>query len=153
MARPLLVVLNAVVPGAGLLLLRPGLLPVLPAVAGVVGLSALVAAALARDLPEAPLAGWAGLGLWTLAVLGSTLWWWAGERLNTRDLVAIRAVWREAAERYLREDLAGATSAARRLTALAPAEPGAWRLLELVARAAGDPRAAAAAAARATSLG
>ena len=87
------------------------------------------------------------------AVLGSTLWWWAGERVQTRDLVAIRAVWREAAERYLRNDLVGAVSASRRLTALAPTEPGAWRLLEMVARAAGDARVAAAAAARATALG
>ena len=153
MTRPLLVALNALVPGAALLLLRPGLLPLVPALVGVAGLSTLVAAALARDLPEAPVAGWTGLGLWTLAVLGSTLWWWAGERVLARDLVAIRAVWREAAERYLRDDLVGATSAARRLTALAPAEPGAWRLLEMVTRAAGDGRAATAAAARASALG
>lgn len=153
MTRPLLVALNALVPGAGLLLQRPGLLPLVPALVGVAGLSVLVAATLAHDLPEALIAGWVGLGLWTLAVLGSTLWWWAGERVLARDLVAIRAVWREAAERYLRNDLVGATSAARRLTALAPAEPGAWRLLEMVTRAAGDGRAAAAAAARASALG
>ncbi len=153
MARPLLVALNALVPGAGLLLLRPGLLPLLPALIGVVGLSLLTAATLARELPEASVAGWTGLALWAAAVLGSTLWWWAGERVQARDLVAIRAVWREAAERYLRNDLVGAASAARRLTALAPTEPGAWRLLEMVARAAGDARAAATADARATALG
>ena len=99
----------------------------MPALVGVMGLSALVGSALARDLPEAAIVGWVGLGLWTLAVLGSTLWWWTSERVRTRDLVAIRAVWREAAEKYLRDDLPGAVSAARRLTVLAPAEPGAWR--------------------------
>lgn len=153
MARPLLAALNALVPGAGLLLVRPGLFPLVPALAGIAGLVALGAALLAHDLPQAPAIGWGGLAVWSGATLGATLWWWAGERVRSRDLAAIRAVWREAAERYLRDDLAGAASATRRLTALAPAEPGAWRLHGMVARAAGDARAAAAAEARAAALG
>lgn len=153
MPRLPLIALNALVPGAGLLLVRPGLAPLLPALLGVAGLSVLGAALLAGDLPQAPLAGWVGLGLWAAAVLGTSLWWWAGERVRSRDLGAIRAAWRDAAERYLRDDLRGAVQAARRLTALAPAEPGAWRLLELVATAGGDARLAATAAARAAALG
>lgn len=153
MARPLLAALNALVPGAGLLLVRPGLLPLLPALVGIAGLGVLGAALLAHDLPQAPAIGWGGLTLWIVTVLGTTMWWWAGERVRSRDLAAIRTVWREVAERYLRNDLAGAASAARRLTTLAPAEPGAWRLRGMVARSAGDARAAAAAEARAAALG
>jgi uncharacterized protein YfaA (DUF2138 family) len=81
--------------------------------------------------------------LWLTAVVVASIAWALLERPSSRDLSAIQPLFREVAQAYLTNDLATAERSARRLVALAGAEPGAWRLLALVSRAQGqDARAA-----------
>ena len=135
--RHLALVLNCALPGAGLLLRRPGVWPAFPAAAGAAGLSLVVVALLTPGTPGTVLVGWCGLGLWLAAVLVATIAWVVLERPSSRDLGAIQPLFREVAQAYLTGDLVAAERAARRLVALAGAEPGAWRLLALVLRAQG----------------
>jgi hypothetical protein len=141
--RHLALLLNTVLPGCGLLVRHPGLLSLVPAMLGAIGLS-LVAVALATPGSGATIAvGWSGLGLWLAAVVVATVAWAVLERPSSRDLSAIQPLFREVAQAYLTNDLVAAERSARRLVALAGAEPGAWRLLALVSRAQGqDARAA-----------
>ena len=129
--------LNAALPGSGLLLRHPGLWPAVPAVIGAAGLS-LVAVALATPGTAATIpVGWCGFALWLAALLVATIAWAVVERPSSRDLTAIQPLFREVAKAYLTGDLTTAERAARQLVALASAEAGAWRLLALVTRAQG----------------
>ena len=135
--RHLALLLNAALPGSGLLLRHPGLWPVVPAVIGAAGLS-LVAVALATPGTAATVpVGWCGFALWLAALLVATVAWAVVERPSSRDLVAIQPLFREVAKAYLTGDLSTAERAARQLVALASAEAGAWRLLALITRAQG----------------
>lgn len=136
--RHLALLLNTVLPGSGLLLRHPGLWLLVPSVVGAVGLS-LIAVALATpgSATTVPV-GWCGLALWLGAVAIASVAWALLERPSSRDLSAIQPLFREVAQAYLTNDLATAERSARRLVALAGAEPGAWRLLALVRRAQGQ---------------
>lgn len=137
MNRHLALVLNCALPGAGLLLRRPGVWPAVPAVLGAAGLSLIAVALATPGTPGTIPLGWYGLGLWSAALLVATVAWAVLERPSSRDLAAIQPLFREAAKAYLTGDLAAAELVAKRLTRLAGAEPGAWRLLALVTRAQG----------------
>ncbi len=104
---------------------------------GAIGLS-LVAVALATPGSAATIPlGWAGLMLWLTSVVVASVAWYLHERPSSRDLSAIQPLFHEVAQAYLTNDLTAAERSARRLVALAGAEPGAWRLLALVSRAQG----------------
>lgn len=135
--RHLAFVLNCVLPGSGLLLRRPGVWPAVPAGLGAAGLSLVAVALLTPGTAGTVLVGWCGLGLWLATLLVATVAWMVLERPSSRDLRAIQPLFREVAQAYLTGDLPTAERAARRLVALAGAEPGAWRLLALVTRAQG----------------
>lgn len=137
MDRHLALVLNVVLPGAGLLLRHAGAWPAMLAVAGAIGLSLVAAAFAAPGSATVALAGWCGLVLWGAAVLVAAGTWAVLERPSSRDLAAIQPLFREVAKAYLTGDLPAAEQAARRLVRLAGAEAGAWRLLALVLRARG----------------
>ena len=92
---------------------------------------------------------WSALALWLVlaagAVLGTARW----RRRRAYDPVAVRRVHAEFARAYISGAPQDAVGHARRLTTLAPEAPGAWRLLELAASAAGDATLAARARSRA----
>ena len=147
-----LMVLNLALPGAGLVVrghLALGIALVLPA------LLTLAVAALAAGILVRPLAFsvvTTCLGIWaTLSVIAATLWWRQDQREHL-DPVAVRAIHREAAAAWLKEQPAEALAAARRLVVAAPEEPGAWQLLARIAQDAGDPTLARRAARRAATI-
>lgn len=137
MNRHLALVLNSALPGSGLLLRHPGLWPTVPVVAGAAGLSLIAVALASPGTANTVPVGWSGLGLWLAALLVATIAWMVVERPSSRDLGAIQPLFREIAKAYLTNDLTNAERTARRLVALAGAEPGAWRLLALITRAQG----------------
>lgn len=137
MDRHLALALNVVLPGAGLLLRHAGLWPAIPAVLGAIGLSLVAVAFAAHGSLTAAGAGWIGLALWSTAAMVAAIAWAVLERPSSRDLSAIQPLFREVAKAYLTGDLTAAEQAARRLTRLAAAEAGAWRLLALILRAQG----------------
>lgn len=151
MRRYALLVLNAVLPGTALALdghVIPGLALLLPALA-------CLSAALLSPWSADPEAWRLGLGataafLALSAASSASLWW--RERRGRLDPVLIRRLFRETATRYLRNELTDAEIAARRLIQAAPEEPGAWRVLELVARERGAIRLATIAGSRAQAL-
>jgi hypothetical protein len=131
------VVLNTLLPGVGLLLRRPGWLPTLIASIGVAGLTLLAIALLTSGLAFTIAIGWLGLGLYASAILLASMLWYAHERPSSRDLGEIQPLFRAIAKQYLRGDVAQAERDAQRLTRLAGAESGAWRLLAMMQRARG----------------
>jgi hypothetical protein len=138
--RHLALILNTVLPGTGLLLRRPGLLPAVPAVVGAAGLSLVALAWWTSGSTTTLAAGWIGLAAWSAAAVAAAAGWMVQERPSSRDLAAIQPLFREIAGLYLRHELPAAERTARRLVALATGEPGAWRLLAMIARAQGDRR-------------
>jgi hypothetical protein len=152
MRRLPLFALNTALPGAGLVLrarLGVGLALLLPALAllsvGVLGFGL-------RDDPAALLEGAAALVAYLgCSLLAAIAWWWDGLHRPV-DGAAVLALHHQAASAYLKDQLPAAEEAARRLTRLLPEEPGAWRLLELVARARGEAGVAAGAGQRARRL-
>ncbi len=150
-AHPSLVLLNLLVPGAGLLVagrVAIGAALLLPAIL-VAAVAGLAAGVLARPLAVPVLLGCLSAWLVLAAVAGGIWWWWA--RRCAIDPVHVRALHREAAGAWLRGD-GSALAAARRLADAAPEEPGAWRLLALIARDQGDVRTGRAAERRAAAI-
>lgn len=137
MERHLALVLNVVLPGAGLLLRHAGGWLAALTLAGGIGLSLVAVALVTPGSAILAQVGWGGLALWGAAVLVAGIAWAVLERPSSRDLAAIQPLFHEVAKAYLTDDLAGAERAARRLVRLAGAEAGAWRLLALVLRAQG----------------
>ena len=137
MNRHLALLLNSALPGSGLLLRHPGMWPAFLGLVGAVGLSLVAVALLTPGSAATVPLGWAGLGMWSAALLVATIAWAVMERPSSHDLDAIQPVFRTVAHAYLTGDLAGAEKSARQLVALAGAEAGAWRLLALVTRARG----------------
>lgn len=137
MNRHLALVLNVMLPGAGLLLRHPGVWLAAPALLGAIGLSLVAVAFAAHGSATTAAVGWIGLALWGVAVLIATTAWVVLERPSSRDLSAIQPLFREVAKAYLTGDLRTAEQSARKLVRLAGAEAGAWRLLALVLRAQG----------------
>ena len=135
--RHLALVLNVVLPGAGLLLRHAGWWPAVVALIGAVGLSLVAVTFAAPGSATIAQVGWIGLASWGAAVLVAAGAWAVLERPSSRDLTAIQPLFREVAKAYLTGDLAMAEQTARRLVRLAGAEAGAWRLLALVLRAQG----------------
>jgi hypothetical protein len=130
--------LNTVLPGSGLLLRHPGIWILLPALLGAIGLSLVVIALVTPGSAVTVQIGWSGLIIWMSAVVVSSSAWALLERPSSRDLSAIQPLFRDVAKAYLTNDLIAAEQVARRLVALAGAEPGAWRLLALISRAQGQ---------------
>jgi hypothetical protein len=144
------IVADALLPGSGLL--ARGRLGVGVAL---IAAGALAASALALGLAGVPgfdgglvRAAAAYLALGAAAALGG----WSLDRGSRIDPTAVRAAHDEAAAAFLRGENPAALAAARRVARLAPQEPGAWDLLALVARAAGDPGTADRAERRARAL-
>ena len=150
-SHPALVLLNLLVPGAGLVVagrLTIGVVLLLPTVL-VVAVAGLAAGILVRPLAVPVLFGC--LAAWSiLAVISGLVWWWWARRCRI-DPVRVRLLHREAAGAWLRGE-ATALAAARRLAAAAPEEPGAWRLLALIARDQGEPATVRAAERRAAAI-
>ena len=129
--------LNVLLPGAGLVL-RDRLLPGLGLL--VVAVVA-VAVAVAGWLVATPgfamqITGLCALGYVVAAALAGGVWW-ACERSGTDDPELLRLGHHECAAAYLRGDVQGALTSARRLVRVAPRRSGCWRLLALTAAAAG----------------
>jgi hypothetical protein len=135
-------ILNTVLPGAGVALRHPGLWAAVPLAVGVGGVSLLVVALVAPGTHAAVMTGWAGLLAYLAAVLVAGIAWMLLEQPSSRDLAAIQPLFREVAAAYLGGRLPQAEQAARRLARLAAGEPGAWRLLAMVLRAEGRTAAA-----------
>jgi hypothetical protein len=151
MRRFALLVLNSVLPGTGLALdgqVVPGLALLLPALAC---LSAILLSPWSADPDAWRLGLGATAAFLALSAGASTALWWR-ERRSRCDPALVQRLFREAAARYLRSEWAEAEVAARRLTRAAPEEPGAWRVLELVARGRGATRLATIAGSRAQRL-
>jgi hypothetical protein len=144
--------LNLAVPGAGLLVrgrVALGLGFILPAI---FTLSALVLAHLVAT--SAALGGWR-LGLaaaYALFAAAATGLHAALLRERPLDGEAVRALHRQVAAAHLADRHGEAVAGARRLVAAASGEPGAWRLLALVAEGAGDAATATRARQRARGL-
>jgi hypothetical protein len=149
MARLLLILANSLVPGLALMThgrLVGGLALLVPALAG---LSLWVVVAGPAGQPSAWQAGLAGVLIYLGCALAAALAWWRIAAHAPPDPAQVRALHRVVAAHYLRGEWPAALPAARRLARLAADEPGAWRMLELVAHGAGDARTARQAAARA----
>ncbi len=108
-----------------------------PTLIGAAGLSLVAVAMGTAGSATTVTLGWCGLALWLAAALGATVAWARLERPSSRDLAAIQPLFQEIARLYLTDQLPAAELAARKLVALAGAEPGAWRLLALITRAQG----------------
>lgn len=126
-----------------------------------IGLALLVVAFLALCLAGLALAGVPGFdaafvardaGAYLALGLAADLGLWALTRGRRIDPAVVRGIHREAATAYLRNDLPTAMAAATRLTRVAPQEPGAWDLLALMAKAAGQAGVAAKATHRARAI-
>lgn len=132
-----LALLNAVIPGAGLVMrdrLAIGLsllVIALLAVAMVVAGWVLGTPAFAGRISLAAAAGYAVVALLAVVV------WWVWERGGPVDAQLLKRGHDEIAAAYLRGDYTLALTAARRLVASAPRHAGCWRLLALVAQGAG----------------
>lgn len=129
---------DVVLPGAGLVLrgrVGLGLALLVPAlaVATLLTLSGLLATA---DF-AATLRWWmiGCYGVLAAVAVAAHLWMTRG---RVADPQVMRDLHRQAAQALLNDRLPEAVDAAERLTAAAPREPGAWRLLAHVAVAAGD---------------
>lgn len=144
--------LNLAIPGAGLLVrgrLGLGLGLILPAM---FALSAFVLAHLV--VTSTALGGWR-FGLLAVYLLLAGIATAAHATLLRERAVdgdALRALFRQVGAAHLTDRHAEALAAAQRLAALAPKEPGAWRLLAQVAEGAGDAGVAARARRRADGL-
>ena len=147
-----LVPLNALLPGAGLLLRSRPVAGAAFLVPALLCLSAGAQALVEGDDPAAWQRALAAAGLWALLAIGASVALWRSERVRPLDGALVRSLHRDAAKAFLAGDHAAATAAAERLVRAAPAEPGAWRLLELTATAAGRTRQAAGAGGRAGAL-
>jgi hypothetical protein len=145
-------VLNAALPGAGLLIaghLVAGLVTLIPAIV----LLALILAVIGLFSWEAatPILGILG-ACYALLAAGAALWWWRCARRQRFDPTAVRLVHRTACAAFLQGRSAEALAGAQQLTGMAPEEAGTWRFLALVAGDAGDQRTARRAEARATAI-
>ena len=137
MPHGLSIALNALVPGCMLALRgRPGFGLLLVA-AAVICLSLAVVGAFLAGPAWHPAAHVALLAYLVLAAFSSVALWWRS-RLNPIDPIAVRRLHRAAAAAWLRDESAAALTAARTLTTTAASEPGAWRLLELIAHSPAD---------------
>ena len=145
-------VLNAALPGAGLLIaghLVAGLMLLTPTVV----VLALVIAVIGLFTWEAAVPFVLGLTLcYALLAAGAVLWWWRCARRLRFDPAAVRLLHRSACAAWLQGRSAEALAGAHRLTGLAPEEAGTWRFLALVAGDAGDQRTARKAEARAAAI-
>jgi hypothetical protein len=108
-----------------------------PACLAVAGVTLFTIAVLTSGVAFTIALGWLGLGLYALAELIAGALWFAYERPSSRDLGEIQPLFRAIAGQYLRGELVQAEQTARRLTRLASAESGAWRLLAMILRARG----------------
>ncbi len=152
MADLLLFAVNALLPGAGLVLRRrlvPGLALVLLALAG---LSIALISLAAGSEPAAQLRGALALLAYLGCAAAAALCWWLGAAAAPPAAGRVHELYRAAATAFLADDLAAAEAAAQRLTRAAPAEAGSWRVLALVAGARGRRGLATAAGQRALRL-
>jgi hypothetical protein len=149
MPRSLVLVINALVPGCMLALRgRPG--PGTTLLAGaVICLSVVCAVGVLGEQGSPLIALVAVLAYLVLMLAASMAFWWLLDGRHA-DPAEMRRLHLIVAQAYLRDDAATALSAARDLTRMAPSEPGAWRLLELVATS--DPSLTRRAARRAARL-
>ncbi len=155
MAELPLFALNALLPGAGLLLRRrlaSGLATLVPALAALS--AALIALTGAGGLAAPAAQRGAGLALaaYLACVLAAALAWWLAGARAVPASAQVHALYRAAATAFLTGELPAAEAAARRLTRALPAEAGSWRVLSLVARAHGHGALATAAGQRAIRL-
>jgi hypothetical protein len=128
MLRGLALLMNAVFPGS-LLVVRG------PVLAGTILLALAVAALSAGIIGTVialPTLRAAGAGAYLLLAVAASLVIWFRIR-PAADPAAWRRLHATAAAAWLRDDHTAALAAAGALTRQAPAEPGAWRLLALVA--------------------
>jgi len=135
-------ILNLVLPGCGLVLRDR----VIAGLVLLVAALALLAVAVLAPLAATPaFAGRvvvvAGAGYLVLAALAGGLWWW-WEREHHVDRSAVLRRHRAAATAWLGGDPARARSEAEALARQAPGLPGAWQLLAMICRSAGDAAAA-----------
>ena len=145
-------VLNAALPGSGLLIaghLVAGLLLLIPTIV----ILALVIAVVGLFSWEAAEPFLLSLSLgYALLATGAALWWRRCARRQRFDPTAVRQLHRSACAAWLQGRSAEALAGAHRLTGLAPEEAGTWRFLALVAGDAGDQRTARKAEARAAAI-
>lgn len=147
-----LIPLNALLPGAGLLLRSRAAAGVAFLIPALLCLSAGAQAVVEGDDAAAWQRALAATALWAGLAIGASIVRWRCERVRPLDGALVRRLHGDAARAFLAGDHAAATAAAERLVRAAPAEPGAWRLLELTAAAAGRVRQAAGAGGRAGAL-
>ena len=145
-------VLNAALPGSGLLIaghLVAGVVLLIPTIV----VLALVIAVIGLFSWGAALPFLLGLSLgYALCAAGATLWWWRCARRLRFDPAAVRLAHRSACAAFLQGRSTEALAGAQQLTGMAPEEAGTWRFLALVAGDAGDQRTARRAEARATAI-
>jgi hypothetical protein len=142
--RPALAILNAVLPGSGLVIEGRYawgltlLLPAIPLVAVVIAAMTVLGGAFADDVRAAALGAYACLGAG--AILVGAIY----ARRARIDPVQVRAIHRAACAAWLTArspaELAKAIHSARAVVTAAPEEAGAWRFLARVATDAGEKR-------------
>lgn len=135
-----LILANTLLPGSGLVVvgrLISGLVGLLGAL--VAGAVWLMAPLVTTGVFTGKVRIWAMLCYAGLALL-ATAWLAFCQRPRRYDEQAVRQEFLKAATAHLRNEPGPALAAARRLVRLAPHLPGAWRLLEMMATAAGSRR-------------
>jgi hypothetical protein len=140
---PRLALLDLPFPGAGLLLrgrLTLGLGLLIPAL--VLLTAVILSGLMATSAWGSQLRTWLLIGYALLALVAIACHLWLA-RARVIDPDQVRLLYRQAASAFLVDRPAEALAAAERLAAHAGGEPGAWRLVALVADAAGEPARAA----------
>jgi hypothetical protein len=120
--------------------------------AGAWSLSVAAISLPAGAAPAAQLRGALALLVYLGCTAAAALCWWLGAGAATVDAARVHELYRTAAAAFLADDLAAAEAAAHRLTRVAGAEAGSWRVLALVAHARGRAGLATAAGQRAIRL-